>query len=341
MLSKGIAFRLLKVVLTSFLFAPSLLNLTGCAHLIAHQISSQYSPSIDENVSEIFKVSHLCSQNKHCVTVQNQPEHRFNNLHVTLQIDDKHKRWNFSDDDTSPPKNSNHLIIVFPGFNTPKQTVAIHQAWLNNVTGADVIVVESANASSNFSFGLNIIEPVLSEIQKKKPEKVDIIGVSMGSVAAQRVASALESSRLHLIAPMTDFHHSTLALWKMLHKDKFYSVFIEEEDINNAVDIVYSNAKLQAKDINIVDAVEVNAKATYVYTSAADKVTLASDWNNIQNNTVKRQTFEDLTHLEMASLMDEELLQSFLSNLIERHVEYNKSTTGLVCDLNRSDCTDG
>jgi hypothetical protein len=219
MLSKGIAFRLLKVALTSFLFAPLLLNLTGCAHLIAHQISSQYSPSIDGNVSEIFKVSHLCSHNKHCVTVQNQPEHRFTNLHVTLQIDDKHKRWNFRNDDTSPQKHSNHLIIIFPGFNTPKQTVAIHQAWLNNVTGADVIVIESANASSNFSFGLNAVEPVLSEVQKRNPEKVDIIGVSMGSVAAQRVASVLESSRLHLIAPMTDFHHSTLALWEMLHKD--------------------------------------------------------------------------------------------------------------------------
>jgi len=115
-------------------------------------------------------------------------------------------------------------------------------------------------------------------------------------------------------------------------------VFIEEEDINNAVEIVYSNARLQAKDINIVDAVEANTIPTYVYASAADKVTLASDWINIQNNTVKRHTFEDLTHLEMASLMDEDLLKSFLSNLIERDVEKTKSTTGLVCDLNQSDC---
>lgn len=340
MLSKGIAFRLLKVALISFLLAPLLLNLTGCAHLIAHQIASQYSPSVDENISEFFKASRLCSHNKHCITIQNQPEHRFTNLHVTFQAHDKHKRWNFRDDGTSPKKHGNHLIIVFPGFGTPKQTVAIHQVWLNNVTGADVIVIESANASSNFSFGLNAVEPVLSEIQKRKPEKVDVVGVSMGSVAAQRVASAVESSRLHLIAPMTDFHHSTLALWELLHKDKFYSAFIEEKDISNAVDIVYSNARLNVKDINTVDAVEANTIPTYVYTSVADKVTLASDWNNIQNNTVKRHTFEELTHLEMASLMDEDLLQSFLSNLIERDVEYTKSTTGLICDLNLSDCAD-
>jgi len=341
MLSKGIAFRLLKVALTSFLFAPLLLNLTGCAHLIAHKISSQYSPSIDENVSEIFKVSHLCSHNKHCVTVQNLPDVPVTSMQFTFRSEEKNKRWNFKADEISVSSKINHLIVIFPGFGMPKQIVANHQAWLNNVTGADVLVIESANNDSNFSFGLNAVEPVLSEIQKRNPEKVDIIGVSMGSVAAQRVALALETSRLHLIAPMTDFHHSTLALWKMLHKDKFYSAFIEEEDINNAVDIVYSNAKLQAKDINIVDAVEANAKATYVYTSAADKVTLASDWNNIQNNTVKHHTFEDLTHLEMASLMDEELLQSFLSNLLESDVEYTKSTTGLICDLNRSDCTDG
>lgn len=339
MLSKGIAFRLLKVALTSFLIAPLLLNLTGCAHLIAHQIASQYSPSIDENVSEIFKVSHLCSQNKHCVTVQNLPDVPVTSMQFTFRSEGKNKRWNFKADEISVSSKISHLIVIFPGFGMPKQIVANHQAWLNNVTGADVLVIESANNDSNFSFGLNAVEPVLSEVQKRNPEKVDVIGVSRGSVAAQRVASVLESSRLHLIAPMTDFHHSTLALWKMLHKDKFYSVFIEE-DINNAVDIVYSNSKLQAKDINVVDAVEANAKATYVYTSAADKVTLASDWNNIQNNTVKHHTFEDLTHLEMASLMDEELLQSFLSNLIESDVEKAKSTTGLVCDLNLSDCAD-
>ena len=341
MLSKGIAFSLLKVALTSFLFAPLLLNLTGCAHLIAHQISSQYSPSIDGNVSEIFKVSHFCSQNKHCVTVQNLPDVPVTSMQFTFRSERKNKRWNFKADEISVSSKINHLIVIFPGFGMPKQIVANHQAWLSNVTGADVLVIESANNDSNFSFGLNAVEPVLSEVQKRNPEKVDIIGVSMGSVAAQRVASALESSRLHLIAPMTDFHHSTLALWKMLHKDQFYSAFIKEEDINNAVEIVYSNARLQAKDINIIDAVEANTIPTYVYTSAADKVTLASDWNNIQNNTVKRHTFEDLTHLEMASLMDEELLQSFLSNLIERNVEYTKSTTGLICDLNLSDCADG
>jgi hypothetical protein len=340
MLSKGIAFRLLKVALTSLLLAPILLNLTGCAHLIAHQISSQYSPSIDENVSEIFKVSRLCTHNKHCITVQNSPEHPFTNLHITLQTDDKHKRWHFRSNDTPLQKNSNHLIIVFPGFNTPKQTVAIHQAWLNSVTGADVIVIESANASSHFSFGLNAVEPVLSEVQKRKPKKVDVIGVSMGSVAAQRVASSLETSRLHLIAPMTDFHHSTLALWKMIHKDKFYSAFIEEEDIENAVEIVYSNARLEVKDINIIDAVEANTTPTYVYTSAADKVTLASDWKSVSNSAFTHHTFDNLTHIEMSSLMDERLLKSFLSNLIESDVAYAKSTTGLICDLNLSDCID-
>lgn len=329
-----------KILIFTILLILPIFSLTGCAHFIASQIAKQHQPDVDGNASDIFKVSRLCSFNSNCVNAQRTPSIEISNLKFTLAVNDKPKTWYFAASQPPIVKNKRHLIYVFPGFGTPKALVAMHQQWLHLVTGATVTVIESADSAEKFSFGLNAIDPVLHEIGKLEPLSVDIVGVSMGSIAAQYVASQIESAKLHLIAPMTDFNHSTLTLWDTLYKDRFYSTFISTKHVEEAVNIVYKNAGIASDDIDVIQRVKESVVTTFIYSSIDDKIALSTGWESLSNNNVLHHKFDSLSHLEMTALMDEDLLAMFLSNLTGNHVFKNASTTGRVCNIGEKSCLD-
>ncbi|MFZ8200354.1 hypothetical protein [Alteromonas portus] len=322
----------------SFFLTLLTTHLAGCAHFIAYQIASQHQIPVRGNVAETFKPSPLCSTNNQCIYVQRSPDIETSKLEFALSFNNETKIWTFKDDGAPATKNKSHLIFVFPGFGTPKSIVAMHQLWLGRMTGAEVIVVESADSAEHFSFGLNAVAPIVSDIKRKAPVKVDLVGISMGSVAAQHVASNVAGAKLHLIAPMTDFHHSTLALWNILHKDKIYSSFISTQGIEDAIALVYKNAKTKASDIDIIKNIKEKLTETYVYTSSNDRVALELDWEELDSTNVTRHSFSNLNHLEMSSLMDEELLARFISNLMDTELETSLQTTGLICRSNQQAC---
>lgn len=331
---KGKKLRLVRLL---FLFFMAI-SLSGCARLIAYQIATQHTPSVSGNLSETFKTSRLCSTSSECIRVQRSPDIAVSQLEFSLTINNKTKVWTFKDSGRGSTSDGRHLIFIFPGYGTAKAIVSMHQQWLTLMTGADVIVVESADSAEHFAFGLNAVTPIVSAIEEQKPTKVDLIGISMGSVAAFHIASKIEGARLHLIAPMTDFHHSTLALWNILHKDKIYSSFISTQDIEDAIALVYKNAKTKASDIDIIKNIKEKLTETYVYTSSNDRVALELDWEELDTTNVTRLSFSNLNHLEMSSLMDEELLTRFISNLMDTELETSLQTTGLICRSNQQAC---
>ncbi len=160
----------------------------------------------------------------------------------------------------------------------------------------------------------------------------------MGAVAAHQVATKVKAVQLHLVAPMTNFHHSTMALWNILHRDNIYSSFISTHDIEDAIAIVYQNAKTRASDIDIIKNIKEKPLRTYVYTSPQDRVVLESDWEEVDSTDIAQYSFSALNHLEMSSLMDERLLARFLSNLLDTDVETNLHTTGLICRSHQGEC---
>ena len=313
-------------------------SLTGCAHFIAYQIASQHQIPVSGNISETFKTSRLCATSTHCINVQRTSDIEISQLEFSLSINNETKVWSFEDNGSTAIKNKRHLIFIFPGFGTPTSIVSIHQQWLSTMTGADVIVIESADSATHFSFGLNAVDPVISEIERKAPLKVDLVGISMGAVAAHQVATKVKAVQLHLVAPMTNFHHSTMALWNILHRDNIYSSFISTHDIEDAIAIVYQNAKTRASDIDIIKNIKEKPLRTYVYTSPQDRVVLESDWEEVDSTDIAQYSFSDLNHLEMSSLMDERLLARFLSNLLDTDVETNLHTTGLICRSHQGEC---
>ena len=334
---KGKKLKLVRLLFLLFLA----ISLSGCARLIAYQIASQHTPSVSGNLSETFKTSRLCSTSSECIKVQRSPDIAVSQLEFSLTINNKTKVWTFKDSGRGSTSDGRHLIFIFPGFGTAKAIVAMHQQWLALMTGADVIVVESADSAEHFAFGLNAVTPIVSAIEEQNPTKVDLIGISMGSVAAFHIASKIEGARLHLIAPMTDFHHSTLALWNILHKDKVYSSFISKRNIEDAVAIVYGNAKAEQSDIDIIGKLKQFPLTTYVYTSPTDRVALERDWEAVNSSGITQHSFPNLNHLEMSSLMDEELLARFISNLLSTDVERSLHTTGVICESNQKTCGKG
>jgi hypothetical protein len=71
---------------------------------------------------------------------------------------------------------------------------------------------------------------------------------------------------------------------------------------------------------------------TYVYASNQDKISLASDWNKAKLGNITLKTYQQLNHLEMVSLLAQDLMVDLVSHLLAREVSKDETKTiGILC----------
>lgn len=312
------------------------ISASGCSHLIAKQIASKQHHIIEGELPNFVKSKTFCTETMECIDIQaldytaNLPI----KLKFSFTINQTEKLWKFDSSTISTKKNSVHMIVVFPGYGQPKEILFIHQLWLSKITGAEVIVVGSASDSRTFMFGLDQVAPILKEIQRTKPTRVDLIGFSMGAIAAQRVSEQVPNAKLHLVAPMTSFEASTIAVWQELYSDSLFANFVMKDHLVDAVGLVFKESGLHPEEIEIVNAIKKSEVKTYIYTSQSDKITIQDDWMGFQSELFSSYSYLKLNHLEIVSLLNERLLREFLSNLMENElVENTINTTGVLCEI--------
>ncbi|MDC8830787.1 alpha/beta fold hydrolase [Alteromonas gilva] len=331
--------------LKGFIIGCVLLSLSGCASFIAHEITrAQGSPFNSEDTDVVKR--QVCDTKQYCITTLNLPDnynkYKRVSLEMNLQIERKRKIWRFVNDTekgTRATPLTNELIVIFPGYHQPAEIFYVHQQWLKNITGAEVIVVPSPESSESFQFGLDFTAPLLAEIQRLQPKAVHLVGFSMGALAAQAVAQHTDNARLYLFAPMTDFAYSTKALYNMSYKDKFYTAFISPETLDNAIQIVYDKSGVSLTDTDLLNHLNQNTSPTFVYASNTDKITNPKAFNAVQNRHINVTLFDDLIHLEMVAFFSLDILSTFVSDLLGRQVANNEiATLGILCDYKDSDC---
>jgi alpha/beta superfamily hydrolase len=318
-------------------------SLTGCAHFIANRITSKFEPDMSNfgNLPEFIDYSKICSTERNCVNVQKLDKKHgvVTKLSFRFPFNERNKVWNFDLPLQEDKKDPHHLIFMFPGFGQPKELLFFHQSWLSLITGAEVIVVGSADEAEDFKFGLNYVEPIVAEINKKKAKKVDLIGFSMGAVAAQQVAQHVDNARLHLVAPMTNFRQSTLSVWQEISKTRLYYKLVTREDVDDAVNIIFADSEVAPDELDIVQQFNQTNIPAFVYTSTSDTITLERDWKANSSNSVTVNRYENLNHFEMLALAEGDLMRTFTSNLLgmeltEEHIEI----MGTFCDVGDEAC---
>ena len=313
--------------------------LPGCASFLAGQIAkgggSQVSGNFDWTVEEP-----VCDNFGHCVPVtrlrQQLPDNE--NHSVTLKFDfyinQNHKIWHFAApaDSQQPKSLENDLIVLFAGYNQPAQLLSLHQQWLQKITGAQVWVVPGAEQAERFSFGLNYVAPLVSEISRRQAKNVHLVGFSMGALAAAGVMEHIDNGRLYLIAPMTDFRLAVNALWNSVYKNKFYTRLVGDETVEEAVDIVYERAGKSEQDTELVRRIEHHQGRTTIYASYDDKVTPAAAWLPIKRDALQFKFYRQMNHPEMLALFRQDLLQDFISDLLGRSITAAETDIlGLLC----------
>jgi hypothetical protein len=320
--------------------------LSGCATIIASEITSSKRSAHDINLSDLIVEQSLCDSHSYCIKAieMNKLVTGTFNLHADYRIDDNHQVWQFSSIndslETEKPL-TNQLIVLFPGYGQLSETLVIYQKWLQLMTGAEVIVLPSANESKRFKFGFDFTSPIVNEIKRRKPIKVHLIGFSMGALAAQAVGQEIDNARLYLIAPMTNFADSFKAVWDMFYQHKLYARFISAKTLKHATEIVYAKSNTTLQDTDLVTNLQWVNIPTFIYASEDDQVAKASVWQGVENENLKINFFEQLNHFEMLALLNQDLLIDFASDLLERPVaRYEIETIGLLCKFNDTACFD-
>lgn len=324
------------------------LCLGGCATIVANQIVSPIEPdSVGlRKVAELTGVSTetLCSKRSYCVDVQRVDASKLKTetLAFRLKSNTRDKIWKYklSRPDTRAVKPlQNQLIILFAGYAQRPVTLAIHQQWLQDITGAQVFVVPGANLVEKFSFGRNFVGPVVSKINQLSPESVHIIGLSMGAIAALEVAQQIPAAKLHLLAPMTDFRASTKAVWRSYYNNAFTSLFVSEPTIDTAIDIILTDRGITADDIRINEKLASGNVQSYIYVSAEDSITPPYNWQTSNQSNINVFTFQHLNHFELLSMTQAKLLAKFASNLLGREVLPSETDIiGTLCMAQDKNC---
>lgn len=321
-----------------------LISLNGCASFIAHEITHSKTSEVKGNISNLVVEKQSCDDTAYCIATMhvNPSVIAPASLDFNININEKHKVWRYKAQqdtaETSKPL-ANQLIILFAGYRQPTQLMYIHQKWLQQITGADVIVVPSAEKSAKFKFGLDYAAPLITEIQKLNPTKVHLIGFSMGALAAKAVEQQVDNARLYLFAPMLDFERSTKAIFDMQYRHKFYARFISQATLNDAIKIVYRKSDTTAKDINLLNQLDQTKSPTFVYTSNKDKVVDYSAFSTIKNQNIDVNIYDELNHAEIIALFSSELQVDFVSDLLERPVLASDiATLGILCDVDDHNC---
>lgn len=318
--------------------------LEGCATYIAHEITSSSGLNFSGALSSLYSSQDICDDQKNCVLVTTIKKRPLKDLNLSFEfkLGDNYKVWSYKLKETSvatvKPLN-NQLIFIFAGYSQPIEVMTLHQIWLQHITGAKVFIIHSPEHSEKFKFGLDYVSPITAEINRLKPEKTHLIGISMGAVAAQAVAERVTNAELHLIAPMTNFSQSLKAIWKKDYSKKFYAQLISTETIQKASDIIFQDSETSPEEIDIVRKIQKTKINSYIYTSTEDKVSPASDWTSIKNEYIKINKYEELTHMEMVSFSNQGLLLDFVSNLLKREVSmYDTEIIGVMCDSDDDIC---
>lgn len=319
------------------------IGLSGCASFIANEITSPKKSNIKSNISDWTVERQFCDRKNYCVKgIGLGDTDAIKSLKFNFHISDNHKIWRYeanNDSVESAKPLENHLILVFAGYTQPTQTLFVHQKWLQLMTGADVIVIPSAENSETFKFGLDYASPLIAEIQRLNPAKVHLIGFSMGALAASEVEQGIDNARLYLFAPMTDFDHSAKAIYDIFYKDKIYAKFIRQETLEDAIQIIYDKSGTTSKDTDLIAKLNGVKSPTFIYASDKDKVVEHSDFNAIPNDNVDVNIYGELNHLEMVALLRQALMVDFVSDLLERPVlKSDIATLGILCDFDDKDC---
>ncbi|WP_146216804.1 lysophospholipase [Glaciecola sp. KUL10] len=322
-----------------------LIALSGCASYVAKEITKAHASSITGNLSDIgAETITICDDNNYCIDVVG-----LKNVDVTetalkfdIKINDNHKIWRYSaslNSENQEKPLEDHLILLFAGYSQPTQILLIHQLWLHQMTGANVIVIPSAEKSGRFQFGLDYISPIVEKIKQTRPEKVHAIGFSMGALAAHALEREIDNIRLYLFAPMTDFEYSTKAIYEMHYNNAFYRALVSEETLKEAIELIYKRSGTTSVDTALPIKLQTVNSPTFIYASRADKVVDFTTLNEVKNEHLALNIYENLNHIEMMALMSRTILADFVSDLLEYSVAIDDvGTIGLLCDFEDKDC---
>jgi pimeloyl-ACP methyl ester carboxylesterase len=324
-----------------FTLLLAVLFLNGCASYIAHKIVSPNNQNLESDLLELHIVNTLCDDDGRCIkalSVAIPPNTGSIQITLDITVGDDHLVWLYQQksDDTQSLKSSkpldNQLIVIFAGYNFPIKEYFTHQLWLQHMTGAEVLVIPSADKAENFTFGLDYVSSVVAEIKRRQADQVHLVGFSMGAIAAQSVAAETENAKLHLIAPMTNFKYSTKAIWDGFFSQSYYSKFISIANVEDAVEIVFDKSNVSPADINIIKKMQGSTTPTYIYTSNQDRIASASDWNKAKFGNITLKNYQQLSHVDMVTMLDQDLIVDFVSHLLARKVSKDETKTiGIFC----------
>ncbi|WP_158677951.1 hypothetical protein [Pseudoalteromonas sp. T1lg76] len=323
----------------------ALLCLSGCASYVADEITSLKAPSIPGNLDELTQSKSICDEQGHCVgvfTLAPSTTATSTSLKYVVKVNENHKVWRYvrkKNEYGTQKSPANEVAIIFPGYGQPSEILAIMAEWLYLESGADVLIIESAEKSEHFQFGLDSVSPIISMINREQPKNVKLIGFSMGAVAAHAVAQHVENAELHLVAPMTNFEQSALGVWNVLARDSYYRFFVSQETLKEAVGLVHQRAQLSPQDIDITRAATNSATPAHIYISSSDTVTPAQNWQGIKSKAWRLHEYPGLNHMEMVTLLQNDLFLTFAAHLLGKEPDASDiATFGLMCDADDEAC---
>jgi hypothetical protein len=319
--------------------------LSGCASYVANEITKAHASNITGNVNDIgAETITMCDDNNYCIDAVGLKSVDVTETALTfdIKINDNHKVWRYTASSNSENQKKpleGHLILLFAGYSQPTQILLIHQLWLHQMTGANVIVIPSAEKSGRFQFGLDYISPIVEKIKQIRPGKVHAVGFSMGALAAQALVREIDNTRLYLFAPMTDFEYSTKAIYDIHYDNAFYRALVSQETLEEAIELIYTRAGTAPEETALPIKLQTVNSPTFIYASRADKVVDFTTLIEVENEHLALNIYENLNHIEMMALMSRAILADFVSDLLEFSVTIDDvDTIGLLCDFEDKDC---
>ncbi|MBS3798592.1 hypothetical protein [Pseudoalteromonas sp. BDTF-M6] len=316
----------MKKILQHGIVALALLHLCGCANLIAHNITKPSGDQVvvDDSFNDYIDLHRQCIddatpcleyyQAKGYQEISQQHEAK-QHLSIKIKINDKTQLWDFNYDPEDPPLAplTEDIIYLFPGWGTDPKIFMMHGNWLSTISGADVYILPSANASHRFSFGIDYLPYLKAHIQSRQPRKVHLIGFSMGAVAASHLHTELDNSALYLLAPMTDFRTSIHTF-----ADKFspwYATLVPSSSVDSAVDKVLSDATLQERDLDIVAKLNDYPSSSHIYLGNRDALVDNKPWFASTNKNLDIKSYDE-SHMSLITLTNLEMLSALTSTLL-------------------------
>lgn len=329
----------------------------GCASFIAKQVMNPGLKRIESDLHKVLTSEQVCSDNNRCIQVTSfaadDPKNDFikaKNLSLSFKLNttDTQKVWKFKNNKTEPLHTQvlqDDIIVVLPGYMLDPKLLTFKALWLQRITGAQVFVAPNPDAEDSFSFGLNYVEPLKALIDKRNARRTHIVGVSMGAVAATELSLQVNNATLHLIAPMINFDYSLNALYRLYSANRLIRLFVSQDDIDNAAEIVLKRSGITRNDLDIMHKLNIaKPMPIFMYASMSDDVVNAAQIYNdklFNRDDVSLNVYYHLEHEELVALFDEELLADYVSHITNTSVHPSeKKLVGGLCPVNDNVCVD-